>query len=198
MNLALIVIRYEWGIWKSLFRWVFRRPIAPAGELPFGYTQAVTPVLWAFIAISAIEIPVFHLLIPWKTVQGIGLVFGAWGLFWMIGLLASQKTYPHTLGPEGIRVRNGFGIGVFIPWSNVEAVRFKHRNLERSRTIQSDDDVLSLVIFSQTNVDIVLREPMVMTRVKGVTPPFTELRIYVDDAKDFVTSAREFEPTTTH
>jgi hypothetical protein len=198
MNVVMVAMRYEWGIWKSLFRWITRRPVAPAGEQAFGYTQAVTPVLWAFIATSAIEIPVFHLLIPWKTVQGIGLVLGGWGLFWMIGLLASQKTYPHTLGPQGIRVRNGFGIGVLIPWSNVEAVRLKLRNLEKSRTIQSDGDVLSLVVFSQTNVDIVLRDPMTMRRVKGETPSFTELRIYADDASGFVGSARELQPTAVH
>jgi hypothetical protein len=198
MSVVLTVIRYEWGIWKSLFRWILRRPVAPAGEKPFGYTQAVTPVLWGFVVVSAIEIPMFHLLIPWQTVRGIGLVLGAWGLCWMIGLLASQKTYPHALGPEGIRVRNGFGIGVLIPWSNVEAVRFKRRNLTKSGTIQPDGDTLSLVVFSQTNVDIVLREPMTMRRVKGETPGFTELRIFADDAAGFVACAREFQPAATH
>ncbi len=196
MNMVLTVFRYELGIWKSFLRWVLRRPVAPKGEQPFGYTQAVTPVLWGFIAVSAIEIPVVHLLIPWKTVQGISLVFGAWGLFWMLGMMASLKTYPHTIGPEGIRVRNGFGTGVFIPWSNVEAVRFKHRNLEKGRTIQSHGDILSLVVFSQSNVDIVLHEPMVMRKVSGLTPAFTELRIYADDASGFVAGARQLQPVT--
>ncbi|MGY0236742.1 PH domain-containing protein [Longispora urticae] len=195
MNMVLMAVRYEWGIWKSLFRWVLRRPVAPAGEQPFGYAQAVAPVMWVFIVLSAIEIPAFHMLIPWKTVQGIGLVFGAWGLFWMIGLLAALKTSPHTLGPDGIRVRNGFGVGVFIPWAQVAAVRPGRRTLERSRTIQADGDTLSLVVLSQTNVDIVLREPATLRRMRGETAPFTELRVFADDAAGFVARARELQPS---
>jgi hypothetical protein len=36
----------------------------------------VTPVIWAFIGLSAIEIPVAHLLLPWQTARVIVLVVG--------------------------------------------------------------------------------------------------------------------------
>jgi hypothetical protein len=69
----------------------------------------------------------------------------------MTGMTVALKIHPHTLGPQGIRVRNGFAASVPIPWSNVETVRFKHRNYEKGRTIQPDDGTLSLVVTSQTN-----------------------------------------------
>jgi hypothetical protein len=43
--------------------------------------DAVAPVMWGFVAVSAVEIPVFHLLIPWGPVRGTSLVLGLWGLF---------------------------------------------------------------------------------------------------------------------
>ncbi|WP_020522875.1 hypothetical protein [Catelliglobosispora koreensis] len=196
MKWALIAVRYELAIWRSLFRWTFRRPVTSSPEdLPFGYTQAVAPVMWAFIAISAIEIPVFHLLVPWRTVQYIGLGLGTWGLFWMIGLLAAQKIHPHVVESGGIRIRNAFSHNVFVPWSNIETIRQKNRNFEKSRTIQVNDGVLSLVIFSQTNVDIVLREPI---QLRYSEEPISELRIYADDASGFTKAALRKQPTPTH
>lgn len=193
-KLMQLAVRYEAGVWRSLYHWIARHPTSPAGEQPFGYTAAVAPVMWGFTAVSAIEIPVLHLLIPWGPVRGVGLVFGLWGLLWMTGITVALKIHPHTLGPQGIRVRNSFATSVFIPWSNVERVRFKHRNYEKGRTIQPDGDMLSLVVMSQTNVDIVLREPMTVRKVLGHTPPFTELRIFADDKTGFTTRARELQP----
>jgi hypothetical protein len=45
-------------MWRSLFRWMFRRPVAPdAGAKAFGYAAVVTPLLFVFIAVSAIDVP---------------------------------------------------------------------------------------------------------------------------------------------
>jgi hypothetical protein len=60
------VIAYELGLWRSLFRWVLRRPVAGRGEHAFGYAGLLTPVFVAFIVVSAIEIPIVHLILPWS------------------------------------------------------------------------------------------------------------------------------------
>jgi hypothetical protein len=46
-------LSYELGLWRSLYRWMFRRPL---GAGTFGYASPVTPLLAAFIGVSAIEI----------------------------------------------------------------------------------------------------------------------------------------------
>jgi hypothetical protein len=192
---------YELGMWRSLYRWTTRRPVAGLDERAFSYADAITPILWAFIVLSAIEIPVFHLLIPWPTVQLIGLALGAYGLLWMIGLLASLRVHPHVVGASGLLVRYSSTIDFPIPWDNVVAIHTKTRSLEKQRTAQVEETdsgrLLSIAISSQTNIEIQLREPTVVRLFRGPTEPINELRIFADDPKSFMAAVRQHQPATT-
>jgi hypothetical protein len=110
LSLARRAISFELGMWRSLYRWIARRPVAPPGAKAFGYSAEKTPILWAFIALNAIEIPAFHLLLPWPTVRRIVDVLGAYSFVWMLGLLASIRVHPHVVGDSGLRIRSGFSI----------------------------------------------------------------------------------------
>src|SRR6476619_3686632 len=100
------LIRYEMRLWLALYRWVFRRPEpVPPGSVPFSYSGTGTMLLMAFIVVSAIEIPVLHLLLPWTVARIIAWIAGVYGLLWMIGLLATLRIYPHLVGEPGIRIR---------------------------------------------------------------------------------------------
>ena len=82
-------VLFELRLYRSLLRWLARRPDVPrSGAEAFGYSREVTPLLLVWIFASAIEIPFFHLLIPWHSVRVIGLVVSVWGLLWMLGFLA--------------------------------------------------------------------------------------------------------------
>jgi hypothetical protein len=61
--------------------------------------------LAGFIGLSAVEIPISHLMPPWPSVRVVLLVVGGYGLFWMIGLLATIYTPPHLIRPSGRRIR---------------------------------------------------------------------------------------------
>jgi hypothetical protein len=188
---------YEIGMWRSLFRMIARRPAVAPGGHGFGYASAILPILWAFIVLSAIEIPVFHLLIPWPTVQIIGLILGAYGLLWMIGLLASLKVYPHVVEESGLRVRYSSTIDIPIPWSDIVEIRRKSRTLEKGRTAQveetADGRVLSIAISNQTDIELDLREPRVIQLFRGPTEPVNELRFFVDDQKAFLAQVRRHQ-----
>lgn len=84
---------YEAGVWRSLYRWLTRRRDAndPDAAL-FGYASQATPLLLALSFLSAFEIPILPLLLPWPAVQCSLLVLGVWGLLWLLGLLASLRT----------------------------------------------------------------------------------------------------------
>jgi hypothetical protein len=185
---------YETGIWRSLYRWVARRPAAAGGE-PFPYAGAVTPVLWAFIVVSAIEVPVVHLRMPWEVVRRVALVLGAYGVVWMIGMLASMRVHPHVVEPAGLRVRYGFAVDVLVPWERIAEVRYRMRALEGVRSIQvhgdGDTRVLSLGVGSQTTVDVVLREPVLLPVRQAAGEPVAQLRLHADDPRRLVTRLRE-------
>ena len=64
MRVVWTVLRYELGIWRSLAVWLLRLRRVPAGATAFSYAGVVTPLFIVFIAVSAIELPVLHLLLP--------------------------------------------------------------------------------------------------------------------------------------
>ncbi|GAA4572566.1 hypothetical protein GCM10023176_35750 [Micromonospora coerulea] len=189
----------EGAMWRSMYLWARRRPLALApGDDPFGYLGVVKPILGIFIGLSAVEIPIFDLIVsnvvPWRPARWIVLALGVWGLLWMIGLFASMKIHPHVVGDAGIRVRLSAGIDIFVPWADVEAVSKRYRSLPSSRSVQVEEDgdrrVLHLVVGSQTSVDIRLRRPTTFVLPKGQTEPVDELRLYADDPDGFLRSAR--------
>lgn len=190
-GVARRAIRFELAMWRSLFRWITRRPVVSgSGATPFGYSAAKAPVIWIFIALNAIEIPAFHLLLPWPTARHIVDLLGAYSLIWMLGILASVYVYPHVIDDTGLRIRSGMSVDVMIPWEAVAAVRDRTRLLPRSRAVQVDDRVLSVVALSQTNIDVVLRGPTVLPLPKAGDEPVTEVRLYADRPAALVARAR--------
>jgi hypothetical protein len=187
-------VSFELGVWRSLYRWTTRRPLGPEDAETFGYAGPVTPVIWAFIGLSAIEIPVAHLLLPWQTARVIVLVVGIWGLTWMLGLLASLRTYPHVVGGSGLRIRYGTTVDITVPWDAVASIGVRRRDLPGSRTVQlsrhESGTVLQVGISSQTNVDLGLRDPVTVPLPKG-SKSVSALRFHADDAPALVACARQ-------
>lgn len=99
----------EVAIYVCLLRWVLRRPAVRPREEPVGYAKAVTPVLCLWIFASAAEIPLLHVLLPWHAARVVSIVLGAWGLVWMLGLLASHRVRPHVLDADGSGCATGPG-----------------------------------------------------------------------------------------
>ncbi len=176
------VLRYEMVMWRSLYRWVLRRP-GPGGK-PFPYVGVITPVLWAFIVVSAIEVPVVHLLVPWDGMRQVLLIAGVYGVLWMIGMLASYKVHPHTVDDAGLHVRAGGTVHALVPWEAIDTVRRRRRAYEGSRTVRGEGDgperVLAAVIGSQTTVDVVLSRPLPLLAFRGDPEPVGEVRLFAD------------------
>jgi len=186
---------FELDLYRSLLRWATRRPdVSYPGVEVFGYAQAVTPVLWLWIFASACEIPLLHLLVPWHTVQVVALVLGAWGLLWMVGLLASVTVYPHLLSSSALRVRHGASIDITIGWDAIATIAVQRRDLPSSvRTLQPSETGtgtdLQVGASGQVNVHAVLRQPMDVPTPQG-TRCITELSFWADDPRALVARAR--------
>ncbi|RZU52820.1 hypothetical protein EV385_4704 [Krasilnikovia cinnamomea] len=184
------LVAYELAMWHSLYRWVFRRPLRlEPGAREFSYIGVVKPILWAFIVLSAVEIPIFDLILrhvlPWEGLRRTVLVLGVYGLLWMIGLMAMLRMHPHVAEKAGLRVRNGATLEFQVPWDAVESVRARYRSLPSSRAVhleQADSGtVLSIGTGRQTSVDLVLREPLAIDLPAGRTENVSEIRLYADE-----------------
>jgi hypothetical protein len=129
LGMARHALAFEYNIYKSLLRWVLRRPGVPPGFEPVGYARLATPMLWLWIFGSALELPLVHVLVPWHGVRISLLIVGVWGLLWMVGILAGLRSYPHLLGADGLRIRNGALHDIAIPWKAVAQVTTEDRSL---------------------------------------------------------------------
>ena len=194
VSLARRAVAFEIALYRSLFRWVTRRPDVPPGAVACSYVGAVAVLLWAFIGMSAVELVVLHLLLPWETVRLVADVLGIWGLMWMLGLVASYRVHPHVVSESGLRIRQGHGIDITVPFDVVATVAVRERSRDTSKAVQVDRSeqavVLNVVMGSMTDVDVRLKRPLLVP-VRGAEESVTEIRLYADDPRRLVAAARE-------
>jgi hypothetical protein len=184
------VLRYEMRLWAALFRWVFRRPErVPAGSVAFANAGSASTLLTAFIVVSAIEIPVLHLLLPWTVARIISWIVGVYGLLWMIGLMATMRVYPHLVGESGVRIRKSIAVDLTVPWGNIRDLRSRGRSLPPGGRTQFEDGVLAYGMAGGTTVDLVLVEPITLPEKKTRGEPVKEIRFHADHPDALVAAA---------
>jgi hypothetical protein len=174
--------RFELALYKSLARFVARRPDVPAGATPASYVGAVSVLLWAIVIGSAVELVALHVALPWERVRLAADVLGVWGLMWALGFTASNHVYPHLVTETGIRLRNGHHVSVEVPWDAVERVGTRERSVGGSRALHHDGRVVSVAVGGRTNVDVALSRPL-QVPVRGATETVTEVRFFADDPR---------------
>jgi hypothetical protein len=168
LSLVRRAVAFEVNLYRSLFRWVTRRPDVPPGAAAFPYVGAVATLLWAFVIVSAIELVAVHLLLPWETIR---LVDGS-----------------------GVHIRYGHSTDIVVPLDAIAGVAGKLRSPASSKTIQLDREergtVLSVVMGGQTNVELTLGRPLEVTLRKG-PETVVAIRFHADDARGLVARVRE-------
>ncbi|KQM83801.1 PH domain-containing protein [Agromyces sp. Leaf222] len=197
-NLAKRVLLLELRIYANIGRFVARRPAIARGAAGFSYHKPVFAVLMIFIVLSAVEIPIIDLVVHrWPAVRIVMLVLGIWGVTWMFGLLCGYLMRPMTVGPDGIRVREGLELDVELTWDDIASVsRRKQVDEPKSPRIETTDAsrTLALRMHDETNITIELERPTVV-RLPGRAPKggdqeITALRLWVDDPKGFLDEVR--------
>ncbi|SHM87219.1 hypothetical protein [Cryptosporangium aurantiacum] len=191
-SLARRAVLFELRIYRSLLRWIFRRPdVRGDGVEPFGYAQLVTPVLCLWIFGSATETVVLHFLLPWEGIRLVADILGIWGLLWMLGFLAGMRAYPHLLTPPALRVRHGGNVDLVLPWDAVESVTAVRKELPSSlKTLRETDDELHVAVNNETNVRVALRRPTVVRTPKGERE-VVAVSFFADDPRALVARAKE-------
>lgn len=188
--------RAESGVWRSLYRWTFRRPRVPAGASGFAYHSPVHTILIIFIVLSAVEIPIVDLIVHrWPWVRIPLLFLGVWGVTWMIGLLLSYVTRPHAVGPAGIRARLGADIDVDLRWDDVASIEKSRDVAERAPKVREEPHgrTLALRIHNETNV-LILLEHAITARLGDDRVDIDAVRLWVDDLDGFMAAVRTHIP----
>ena len=184
----------EIGVWQSLYRFLFRRPRVPHGAVGFSYHRQVWTILMVFIGLSAVEIPIIDLIVHrWPVVRIAFLALGIWGLTWMIGLALGFVTRPHSVGPAGIRVRNGAETDLPLNWEDVESVGLARQTDDaKAPRITVDDEgrrTLWMRMQNETNIEVALERP-VSLRLPSGSETVDAVRFWVDEPKEFLVEVR--------
>lgn len=186
----------ELRVYSSIARAVARRPAVPKGGTGIGYHRPVLTVLFIFIGLSAVEIPILDLIVhQWPAVRITLLVLGIWGVTWMVGLLCAMLMRPHSVGPDGVRVRSGLELDVPIGWADIASVAINRRVDEpkQPRVIGSE---YAERMQDETNIEIELERPVAI-RLPGLAPkggvhPVDRIRLWADEPRAFLDAARPF------
>jgi hypothetical protein len=190
------IIVFEIGLWISLFKWIFRRKprITPGGQV-FGYARVVTPLIAAFIGVSAVELPIVHFLLPWPTVRFIVDLVSIYGLLWMFGLLAASRVNNHVVDGNGLRLRSGVLFDVTIPWSAIASMRLRDHQLSSGGSVivesGTDGAVLNIGVMKHTDIEVILREPTRLPVPQLEDAPAALVRFAADEPRDLVNLARQ-------
>jgi len=190
------IAAFESGIWRSLWRWVFRRPLRlEPGARAFSYAAAGAPLVWVFVGLSAVEIPIVDLLLPSLKWRLIGLGVGAWALLWMLGLLGSLYVYPHVVEEQALRIRNSLTVDITVPLDSVESIRVSKRTVPGTRTLEVEETkvgpIVQVAVSSQLDVEVMLRQTVTVVVPKVGPVEAVGLRFYADDPKALVSFAQQ-------
>lgn len=201
-SFAVRALKLELGIYAAIGRAIARRKAIPKGAVGLPYHQPVMTLLIIFIVLSAIEIPIVDLIVhQWPAVRIAFLILGIWGVTWMIGLLCAFLMRPHTVGPDGVRVREGIEIDIPLTWDDVLSIERAHRVDEpKSPRFEGDGDERTLVLRMQdeTNILITLERPTAV-RLPGVAPKggvqvVSAVRLWTDDPTGYLDAVRTHMP----
>jgi hypothetical protein len=186
----------ELALYRSLARWVARRPDEPPGATPIGYSRLVAPMLWLWIFGSAVEVIVVevvlrHLDQPWAAaLRAPLLLLGIWGVAWMLGMLASYRVRPHLLTDTELRARSGARTWLVVPLEVVESTRpVEHELPGVIRSLHVDEALALVGAGSRTNLELVLTRPTTVSTSKGEVT-VSRVGLWVDEPREIAAQIR--------
>ena len=187
--LAWEALLLELALYRSLGRWVARRPDVPRDATPIGYARLTGPMLWLWIFGSAVEVVVVEVVLrqvdqPWAdAVRTPVLVLGVWGVLWMLGMLASYRVRPHLLTDTELVLRSGARTKVVVPLAAVASTRSVEHELPGViRSLHVDGSLVLVGVSSRTNLELVLATPTTVASSLGEVTA-TRVGLWVDEPR---------------
>lgn len=187
---------FELALYRSLARWVARRPDVPPGATPIGYSRLVAPMLGLWIFGSAAEVVAVEVVLRqvdqgWATsVRVPMLVLGIWGVVWMLGMLASYRTRPHLLTDGELQVRSGARTWLAVPLGAVVSTRLaEHQVPGVIRSLHVEDALALVGVGSRTNLELTLAGPTTVSSSAGELV-VNRVGIWVDEPREVAAQLR--------
>ena len=189
LRLGRYYARMELRLYAAFLLWCCGRKSVPSGTEPWGYARLVTPMLWLWVFGSAVEVVVFHVIIPWDGIRLIVDIISVWGLVWMLGCLAANQIRPHLLSEHVLRVRSGVYHDLVIPREAIASASLGEADLPSAMKMlhweeDDSDGHLSLGVSGRTNATVHLHQPTPIDTAKGVLTA-SRVSLWADEPRQF-------------
>lgn len=189
-RLLRLSVKMEVDGWRSLYLLARRRTAAPAGAQVFSYFLEMRTILFVFIGLSAVEIPIFDVVLSrWPAIRWPILILGIWGFLFMVGIYAGLKAHPHFVTGSHLVIHSGPNLKLSIPKSQIYAAFVDERTFETSKGFQIDEvdgqTRVNLVTMSQTNISLELKSPVAVNK-GSKTYEVSRLDFFADDPRGLV------------
>ena len=186
-SVAAKVLAFELG----LFRYAFTRqkvhPLDP-GQFSAYQKTPLKAYLWVLMMVIAVETVALHLLLMrWSEIAAwILTLLSVYSAIWLIGDTRAIFRRPIRLDAEALRLRFGMRWSLDVPWLLVERV-------ETGLSVKPDaEKPLEMVpLGAGANVRLKLREPVVADGPYGITRRCSEVLLYVDEPRSFVSEIEQ-------
>ncbi|MFC0108360.1 hypothetical protein [Kibdelosporangium aridum] len=169
----------QWRGFTALWWWIRRRKHG-TGTL-IGYARDQIPMIVVLTGALALETAVVGLLVPWWWIH----VLDVLALLQVLGIGAVMVTRPHYLTEETLVLCEGSMFELRVPLTVISSARV-HRKDHNGPTIELADDTLSIVIGNQTDVTLVLLEPIAVPGGEATT-----IRFRADEPREAVKAINE-------
>ncbi|MFC5719969.1 hypothetical protein ACFP1Z_07265 [Streptomyces gamaensis] len=171
---------HEARVWRALRMWLLRRRDGVGGDVRgFGYARAQASTWYGVLFVLVVEtVGMSFFTAPYPALHWVMLAADLYTLLLLLGMHAACVVRPHTVGPEGLRIRQGARLDVTIPAHLIVSVRrelaFPHGKAE--------EGVLDVPVAAQTSLTVELAEPVPVVRLGGRREEVRTVRVHADDA----------------
>lgn len=182
---------YELRAYQSLGLLIAGRRRVPPESTPFGYTRGTMTFPAVILVLSAVELVIVHLIVPWLWLQIVLLILTIWGVLFMAGFFADRIVHPHYVTGDALHLRWGRRTVLVAPLANVSAAD-SHRSHAYTQP-HAEGELLVLTQFQSTNVRVQLGSPVaaaapVARKLRPADFRAVELLLCVDDPAGFISA----------
>ncbi|GAA0935340.1 hypothetical protein GCM10009560_43360 [Nonomuraea longicatena] len=159
----------------------------------FGYDRNSATTMWMWVFAIVVEGVVLDLFFGSLVLMALHAYF----VLSMLGMIAAARVRPHVVTDGELRLRSGGAFDLRVPRRLLVGARAVARTHDGG-FLEADGERLALVVDARTNVVVELAEPVAYTRPLGRTGSARELRLFVDDPREFLAALSISTPPARH
>jgi hypothetical protein len=170
---------------------ILRRRRQEPGSFTYKSGSQMGIVFSVVLGLVLLEGMVTSVLVPWTWLKlALGMV-SAYAAFWVVGIWASLRAYPHRVGSHGLLVRYGVLADAWVPWGELRDIRVASARVPGGlEGLVNHGSTASFGVGGRTSVRVTLTSPRYVTGFLRRHGGVRTIEFWADDPASLVTAAQ--------